>query len=308
MNDNSATRAAPAATTNMVHGMLWMVFSCAAMAGIAAIARHLASEMHPYMIMFFRLLTAQICMLPWLFHRGIGVLKTERLGLYAIRALFTCGAMLTWFFAVAQVPIADVVAVSFVTPIFATVGAALVLRETVRLRRWTATAIGFVGVMIILRPGLVELSAGHWAALASAVFGSFTVLIIKSLSRTEDPTKVVFYVGLFLLPVSAVLAATQWETPARHLWVWVALIGPVATIAHVTLVKAMSLADASAILPFDFARLPFAALLGWLAFGELSDLWTWVGALVIFGSGVYIGRREAVLGRRVRPAAQPGVQ
>ncbi|MDD9876697.1 MAG: EamA family transporter, partial [Magnetovibrio sp.] len=224
--------------------------------------------------------------------------RTERLGLFALRALFTCGAMLTWFYAVSVVPIADVTALSFVAPIFATIGAALFLRETVRARRWTATAVGFLGAMIILRPGLVELTPGHWAALASAGFGSITVLIIKSLSRTENPTKVVFYVGLFLIPVSAVLAFTVWETPAPEMWIWIALIGPVATFAHVTLVKAMSLADASAILPFDFARLPFAALLGWLAFGELSDAWTWVGAAVIFASGAYIGHREAQLGRR----------
>lgn len=298
----------PPTAPNMVQGMLWMIFSCAMMAGVAALARHLTSDMHPYMVVFFRLATAQVCMLPWLFKHGPGVLRTERMWLYATRAVFTLGGMLTWFYAVSVVPITDVIAISFVTPIFATVGAALVLREVVRIRRWTATVIGFIGAMIILRPGLVELTLAHWAVLASAGCAAVTVLIVKSLSRTEDPTKVVFYVGLFLLPVSAVLAATVWETPPRHLWLGIALIGPVATIAHVTLVKAMSLADASAILPFDFARLPFAALLGWLAFGEVSDAWTWVGAAVIFASSLYIARREAKLGRRVRPTAQPGVQ
>jgi len=307
MNDTSGPAVLPV-TGNMIHGMLWMIFSCAMMACVAALARHLTSEMHPYMVVFFRLLTAQICMLPWLFRNGLGILKTDRLGLYITRAVFTMGGMLTWFYAVSVVPITDVVAISFVTPIFATVGAALILRETVRARRWTATIIGFIGAMIILRPGLVDMTLAHWAVLVSAACASVTILIVKSLSRTENPTKVVFYVGLFLLPVSAVLAATVWETPPSHLWLGVALIGPVATVAHVTLVKAMSLADASAILPFDFARLPFAALLGWLAFGELSDMWTWIGATVIFCSGLYIGRREAQLGRRVRPVAQPGIQ
>lgn len=292
----------------LVQGMLWMILSCAMMAGVAALARHLTSGMHPYMVVFFRLAAAQVCMLPWLFRHGLGVLRTERTGLYAVRAAFTLGGMLTWFYAVSVVPITDVIAISFVTPIFATVGAALVLGETVRVRRWTATVIGFVGAMIILRPGLIELTLAHAAILASAACASVTVLIVKSLSRTEDPTKVVFYVGLFLLPVSGVLALTVWETPPRHLWPGIAMIGVVATIAHVTLVKAMSLAEASAILPLDFARLPFAALLGWLAFGEVSDVWTWVGAAVIFASSLYIAHREAKLGRRVRPTAQPGVQ
>ena len=118
----------------------------------------------------------------------------------------------------------------------------------------------------------------------------------------------VFYVGLYLLPISGVLAWTVWETPPSDLWLGIAMIGPVATLAHVTLVKAMSLAEASAILPFDFARLPFAALLGWLAFGEVSDAWTWIGATVIFASSLYIGRREAQLGRGFRSTGQPGVQ
>ena len=292
---------------NMIQGVLWMIFSCAMMAGVAALARYLTSDIHPYMVVFFRLATAQLCMLPWLFKNGIGALKTDRMTLYVARAAFTLGGMLTWFYAVSIIPITDVVAISFVTPIFATVGAALILRETVRIRRWSATIVGFLGAMIILRPGVIEMSLAHWAVLAAAGCAAVTGLIVQSLSRTEDPTKVVFYVDLYLLPISGVLAWTVWETPPYDLWLGIAMIGPVATLAHVTLVKAMSLADASAILPFDFARLPFAAFLGWLAFGEVSDAWTWIGAAVIFVSSLYIGRREAQLGRGVRLTGQPGV-
>ena len=296
------------ATPNVIQGVLWMIFSCAMMAGVAALARDLTSDMHPYMVVFFRLATAQLCMLPWLFKNGIGVLKTDRMALYVARATFTLGGMLTWFYAVSIIPITDVVAISFVTPIFATVGAALILRETVRIRRWSATIVGFLGAMIILRPGVIEMTLAHWAVLVAAGCAAVTLLIVKSLSRREDPTKVVFYVGLYLLPISGALAWTVWERPPSHLWLGIAMIGPVATLAHVTLVKAMSLADASAILPFDFARLPFAALLGWLAFGEVSDAWTWIGAGVIFASSLYIGRREARMGRRLRLMEQPGVQ
>ena len=136
-------------TGNIFQGMLWMIFSCAMMAGVAALARHLTSEMHPYMVVFSRLATAQICMLPWLFKNGLVVLKTDRMGLYVCRAAFTLGGMLTWFYAVSVVPITDVVAISFVSPIFATIGAALFLHETVQIRRWTATAIGFIGAMMV---------------------------------------------------------------------------------------------------------------------------------------------------------------
>ena len=199
-----------------------MIFSCAMMAGVAALACDLTSDMHPYMVVFFRLATAQLCMLPWLLKNGIGVLKKERMALYVARAAFTLCGMLTWFYAVSIIPITDVVAISFVTPIFATVGAALILRETVRIRRWSATIVGFLGAMIILRRGVIEMTLAHWAALVAAGCAAVTLLIVKSLSRTEDLTKVVFYVGLHLLPISGVLAWTVWERPPSHLWLGIA--------------------------------------------------------------------------------------
>ena len=268
---------------NMIQGILWMIFSCAMMAGVAALARHLTSEMHPHMVVFFLLFTAQVCMLPWLFKNGIGVLRTSRMVLYLARAVFTLGGMLSWFSAVSIIPITDAVAIIFVTPIFGIVGAVLMLRDTVGIRRWSATIVGFLGAIIILRPVVSESSLAHWAVLTAAGCAAVTLLIVKSLSRTEDPTKVVFYVGLYLLPISGVLAWTVWEMPPSHLWLGIAMIGLAAALAYVTLVKAMSLADASAILPMDFARLPFT-------------------------SSFYMGRRESQLVRSVRSTAHPSVQ
>ncbi len=279
-----------------------MALACAVFSALAATVRHLSFEMDPLVILFFRMFIAQVLLLPWLYKHGLTVLRTQHLKLHAVRAMFTCGAMVSSFMAWSMISLADVTALSFLAPIFATAGAALILGETVRARRWVATIIGFIGAMIILRPGMMSMELGHWLALAFAGFMACTILAVKRLSDTEHPFTVVFYVGLFVTPVSLALALPVWQWPAAHLWPWLLMLGPLAAGGHIMFVKALACADASAILPFDFLRLPFAALFGWLAFGEISDIWTWVGAAVIFSSTFYISRREAQLRRRAREA------
>tara|TARA_A100001011_G_scaffold372540_1_gene431066 strand:+ start:393 stop:1193 length:801 start_codon:yes stop_codon:yes gene_type:complete len=251
--------------------------------------------MDPMMVLFFRMIFAQAILMPWLFKHGLKALSTSRLKLHAVRAIFTCGAMVSSFYAWSMIPLADVTALSFLAPIFATVGAALFLGETVRGRRWAATFTGFIGAMVILRPGFIDLELGHWLALIFAGFMACTMLVVKSLSRTENPIKVVFFVGIFITPVSLALALQNWQWPPTHLWLWLFLLGPSAVVGHVTFVRAFSCADASAILPFDFLRLPFAALFGFVIFGEVADGWIWAGAAIIFSSTFYISKREAYL-------------
>ena len=178
-----------------------------------------------------------------------------------------------------------------------TLGAALILREVVRRRRWTATLIGFLGALVIIRPGMIEMEAGHWLALGSALFMGTSALIVKSLTSTESPTTVVFYANMIMTPLALVPALFVWQWPAAELWPWIVAMGPIAALGHVALTRAFASADASMVAPFDFARLPFAVLVGFVFFGELIDGWTWLGAGIIFASSLYIARREAQLGR-----------
>lgn len=271
-----------------------MVLSCGLLSVLAAIVRYLALEgMHPNMIAFIRMVLALVCMVPWALMAGWGEVKTDKFGLYCFRALISTGALMTWFWAISMVTLAEMTALSFLAPIFATIGAAIFLRETVRARRWTATFIGFLGALIIIRPGLIEMSAGSWMALLSAGFIGISILNIKTLSNTESPYKVVFYMSLLMTPVALVPALTVWEMPPQEDWGWVLAMGPVAVCAHIAMVRAYSLGDASAIVPFDFSRLPFAVVIGWFAFGEIADIWTWVGAIIIFSSSLFIAHREA---------------
>lgn len=284
----------------------WMILAAAMLASMIALIRHVfeAHGVHAFEIAFFRNLFGLLFMLPWLMHVGWAGLRTERLGLYTVRAVFGIMAMLTWFWAVSQMPIAEAVALSFTVPLFGTVLAVLVLGEVVRVRRWTATVVGFVGAMIILRPGLEAVSLPAVAALVSALCIAVVMTVVKMLSRTEPTNAMVIYMVIFLTPMSLVFAVPVWTTPSWEALAWMAAIGGLATLGHQCLTRAFKAADATVVLPFDFTRLIWAEMLGIWVFEEVSDTWTWVGAAVIAASVIYIGHREA---KRGPSAARPPV-
>lgn len=271
----------------------------------AAIKLAAAEGLHPFQIAFFRNAFALALMLPWLARMGLGVLHTDRLKVHLWRAGIGLIAMLCWFTAVVRMPMAEAVALNFTVPLFATAGAALFLGETVRARRWTATIVGFLGVLIILRPGFVELTPVTSLPIIAACFMAVTVLIVKSLSRTEEPMAVVLYINLLLTPLSLVPALFVWQMPSLHALLLMAFVGACAVLAHIAFTRAFAKADASAILPFDYARLPFVAAIGFFLFGDVPDLWTWVGAAVIAASAVYIANRESRIALE-RPTHRPG--
>ena len=293
----------PGADPNRINrpleGALWMILSCAILSVLAALGRYLAlAGVEPMQIVFCRLLFAWMCMLPWLLNRGVKRVGTSQIKLYMLRACVSMVAMTTWFYAISLIPIGEVTALSFLAPLFTTVGAALMLGEVVRMRRWTATLIGFCGALIIIRPGIVEMGLGNWFALTSAVFMGTSSLIIKTLTRGDDPWTVVFFSHLLMLPLALVPAWLVWSWPAAEVWPYLLATGPIAVFGHLALTKALSVADASIVATVDFSRLPFAVGVGWIVFGEVSDLWTWVGAAVIFASSLYIVRREMQLTKR----------
>ncbi|MBK8176740.1 MAG: DMT family transporter [Rhodospirillales bacterium] len=283
-------------------GAVFMIGACAGFAAMMAIVRKLAPEIHPFEAAFFRNLGGIIFMLPWLARVGVGRLRTGRPGMHLLRSVLGLGAMLLLFTALSLMPLANVTALSFTAPLFATIGAALVLREHVGLRRWTATLIGFLGAIVIVRPGADTFTPAALLALSSAAGIAAAQLSVKALSRTEHPNAIVLIMGLLMTPMALVPASFVWTWPDFQTFTWLLLLGLVATVGQVFLVRAMSTADASAVMPFDFSRLIFASLLGWLMFGEAPDAWTWAGAAVIVAATVYIARREAKVSRRARTA------
>ncbi len=273
-----------------IRGALWITLANMFFTVMAGIIRHVSADIHPFEIAFFRALFGLILMAPWFLRLGVASVRSRRVGMHVCRALFMLGAAMAWFTAISLMPIAEVTALTFTTPLFASLGAALFLAEKVGLRRAVAIGVGFAGAMIILRPDVEALTM---PALASAVFGAVGMLIVKSLSRSESPATIVIYVGLLLTPLSLVPALFVWTTPSLETLAWLAALGLVANLGHMPFARAMASADATAILPFDFLKLFFSATMGYLLFAEVPDVWTWIGATVIFGAVLYTARRES---------------
>jgi drug/metabolite transporter (DMT)-like permease len=248
--------------------------------------RHMSASMHPFEIALFRNLFALVVVLPWFFRYGIAPLRTQHFGLHVLRALFNIVAMLCFFYAVSVAPLSEVTALGYSSPIFATVLAALVLGEVVQARRWTAIAFGFLGALIILRPGFASVGPGQLLALFSALAWSCALMVIKTLGRTDSSATIITYMGLLMAPLSLGPALFVWQWPAAHEWGWLLAIGVLGGLGQFCVTEALRQADTAVVMPIDFFKLIWVALIAWLAFGERLDLFTWIGGAIIFASAV----------------------
>jgi drug/metabolite transporter (DMT)-like permease len=284
---------------------LWIGLAGLCASSMNVFVRIAALEIHPFEVTFFRCLFGLVVMLPWLLRAGLGTLRTTKITFYTLRAFVSLVSMLTWFYGITLVPLATATALNFTAPLFATAGAALVLHETVRLRRWAAVAVGFLGVIVILRPGSAALDSNMLIILVAAATSGISIVTVKFLSRSEPANAIVTYMVLYLTPMSLIPALFVWSWPSLPTLGWLFVLGATGTLAHLAVVRGYAAADASACAPFEFLRLPFAALIAFLVYGEVTDAWTWIGAAVIAGSSVYVARREAKLSRRAMPPPAP---
>ena len=286
----------PAVATDVpapVKGALWMLVSAAALAGLTGVVRHMSAGLHPFEIAFFRSFFGLLILAPWLMRSGLGVLRTKRLGLYTLRCALGVATMLMWFTAISMVPLADAVALGFTSPLFVILGAALFLGEVVRGRRLGATLCGFAGALIILRPGGGVLDPGAVLVLLSAVTLAGANLSVKELSRTEPVQAIVTYMVIFMVPLTFIPALLVWQTPTPAQLAELAGLAALATLGNYAMTRAVAVADASAVMPYDYARLPFVALIGFFVFGETSDAATWIGAGVIAVASLYLAHHES---------------
>ncbi len=285
-------------------GALWMLLACVCFSAMNGVVRHLVQDLPVLMVVFFRSCFGLFAMLPFLLRPGLASLKPARFRWHVVRAVIGLVAMGCWFYALGHMPLAEATALSFTMPLFASVAAVLLLGEVMRARRWSAVIIGFAGAMIILRPGFVAITDATLLVLFSALLMAMNQTVVKMLSRDEHANGIVFWLAFLMTPASLVPALFVWQTPDPAQFAWLAVLGVISTIAHQCMVRALASTDATAVYPFDFTRLIFTALIGFFAFGEVPDLWTWVGAAVIAGSAIYIARREAKL-RRAERTGEP---
>ena len=279
--------------------VLLMVIGTVFFSSMHALIRYMSADLHAFELAFFRNLFGVLVVLPWLLRSGLAPLKTKRLGLHSVRGLLNGVGMLMFFYAVSITPLADVIALSFTAPIFATVLAIVFLGEIVGTRRWAAIFIAFLGTMVILRPGLMEISQGQFLAMASAALWACALIMIKILSRTDSSITIIAYMIIFQVPVSGLAAATVWITPSLEQVCIMAIMGTLGTVGQWLLIEALKEGDTNVVMPFDFLKMIWAVLLGFLFFNELPDLFTWLGSAIIFSSAIFIAWRESKIRQRL---------
>ena len=296
-------RVAVRALPPVVQAALLMIVGAACVAVQNGLIRAVSTDVHTFEVVFFRNLFGLAAMLPLLSGVGFGMFRAQRPGRLLMMSTWHVLGMVCYFLAIAYLPLAEVTALAFSKPLFATIGAALVLHEIVRARRWSAVALGFIGVLIVLQPGAQAISPYATLVLLSAVLGAATTLLIKRLTATEAISTIVWYQALFATVLALPLCLLHWRMPDPGGWLLLIAIGILGTLSWLTQTRAYFLIDASAVVPFEFLRLPFAALVAYLWFAEVPSVWTWLGGALIFGATVYITEREARLARTRAAAA-----
>lgn len=250
-----------------------------------------------WQIAFARAFFALLPLMPFLWRDGRAAFRTDYPLTHLARALCGAGAMTAGFYALSELPLALVTAVGFTAPLFTTVLSALVLREAVRWRRWSATLVGFAGMLIMVRPGVAEVGPAMLAAVAMAVGVACAVVLVKRFPKGESQPVMLTWFCVASILTSAGPALAEWREPSAVQWLLLVGVGLVGVTAQAMIVQAYRTGEASFVAPLDYSRLLAAGVLGFLFFAEVPDLYTLLGALVIVASSLYIARREAQLGR-----------
>jgi len=277
-----------------IRGGIWMIIAGVFFTFIGVMIRMANKEVHVLEIVFFRYFISLIIMFPWMLRRGLVGLKAKNFPILFARSLSSYIGAIFWFASMIYLPLAEATALGYTAPLFATFGAILFLGETAGPRRWRALLLGFTGTLIILRPGVEAVSMPALYAVSGAVFIAISVLFVKILNRSESPETIVLYMGIFSTPLSFFAAIFFWKTPSLETLFWLIGIGISSTLAHLAYTRSFAVTDASAVLPYDYLRLLMVATVGFGIYGEIPDIWTWIGTIIIIGSTLYIVKNEAI--------------
>lgn len=287
-----------------IRGGLWMIASALGFAVMTIFIKFLGARLSSFEVAFFRCLIGWLVILPFVFRQPWSAIRSDRLPLHALRGVLGALAMFCGYYAIANMPLADYMGLSFSRPLFTVFSAVLLLGEIVGWRRWTATAVGFGGVLVMAQPGGQGFNPASLFALADAFIVAFLSTLVKRLPARETPLGILFWYGM--LSTAAAFLPTVfffWTWPTLEEWLWLAAVGALGAFAHFCYIRSFRTGEASAVVAFDYLRLPFAGFVGWAIFSELPTVWTLVGAAVIVGSTLYIMRREARTAKERKLAA-----
>ena len=285
-----------------VRGAIWLVLAGFVLISMNSLVKSIGPRVPAVEMLFFRGAFGAMFLLPLLLWYGWRSVATQHPWMHLLRTGFGTASMFGVFYAVTHLPLADATAILFSSPLFATIFAAIILRETVGWRRALATLIGFSGVLVMMRPGADAVEPATFVAIGAALLTGALAIIIRRLSGRDSPYVIIFWFTTAGSLIALVPALAVWVTPMAGEWPLLVLIGLLGLIGQTAFTFAFSSGESSAIAPFDYVRLIFAGLFGYLFFAELPDIWSLTGAAIIMASTFYIMRREARLGGARRAA------
>lgn len=280
-----------AAAKSLPLALAWMCGAIVSFLLMAIAGRELSAEVGPAQIVAFRNIICLAVLAAILAKLGWKHARSAKPGRHVVRNVIHFAAQFGWFYAIARIPIAAVFAIEFTSPIWTALLAALFLGERLTGVRITAIALGFAGVLIVLRPGLEIVDPASLAALAAAFGYACTYIYTKDLVATDRPLTILLWMNAVQLPLALAVSASSWVTPSQTLWPWVGVTGLVGLASHYCLSRALEHGDATLVTPIDFLRLPLAAVVAWLLYAERVSPWVFVGAAVIF-AGVWLNLRR----------------
>ena len=287
-----------------MRGALWLIAGSICFTGVGVLIKLLGRELDSLQVAFFRSVFGLMFVLPLLLRQNFAAARSKRHFAHFWRAGLGTASMAIGFFALTRLTLADVTAISFTTPLFVIVVAVLFLAEKVRWRRWTATAVGFVGVLVMMRPGEGAFDPVMVLAVFGAALTAVSVCLVKSLTGTESTNSMLVMFTLWSTAFLLGPAIWVWQAPSAVAWGMAAAMGLLATIGQTFIIRAYTEGEATVVSPFDYLRLPLSVAAGVWIFAETPSWWTLAGALLIVASTLYIARREASLGKPVIPEAK----
>ena len=277
-------------------GIIWMSGALLSFLMMAIAGRELSDTMNTFQIVLVRSVVALSVILVIVSHTGFGAMRTDKWRIHLIRNTLHYGAQLGWFLGISLLPLATVFAVEFTTPIWAVLMAVVFLGEKMTMGRTVAIGLGFIGVLIILRPGAEVFDIGSIAVLLAAMGYASAYTFTRFLARTDSPLVILFHMMAVQTLIGLGPGLWVWVTPQLADSIWILLVGLMAISSHFCLAKALSLAEASMVVPIDFLRLPLIAVIGFLIYNEAIEIAVFAGALVIFAGNYYNIRQETKTG------------
>jgi len=291
-------------TAPPLKAILMMAGSALCFTIMHALVARVSQEVPPIEVAFFRNLFGFIVLLPAIIRSRFIAFRTTKLHLHALRGGLNSVSMMMFFSALAITPLAEATALSYTAPLFMTIGAVLILHEKIHIRRIAALVFGFIGALIVLRPGVVPIGLGPLLVIGSTVLWAGSMLDIKILARTDSSLTIATYMVVFLMPITLVAALFVWQWPTWEQLGLMFLVGACGSAGHMLFNEAFRHGDTTALMPIDFTKLIWASIIGFLFFGQMPDMWTWIGGTVIFASATYLSYREHQIARRAKIATQ----